>query len=68
MAGSCEDANIVWRVAWKPGYGSPHCFLDNALAKRLPHNEEQQLGTLPDNDWIVTLVHGVRYKVLQEPT
>jgi hypothetical protein len=32
--------NILWRVAWKPGYWSPDCSLDNALAKRLPHNKQ----------------------------
>jgi hypothetical protein len=58
----------LWHVAWKPGYWNPNCSLDNALEERLPHNEQQQLGTLHDNDWIAIVVKDIHYKGLQEPT
>jgi hypothetical protein len=45
----------------------PALSLDNTLAKRLPRNKQQQLGTLHD-DRIVTVIKGVHCRVLQEPT
>jgi hypothetical protein len=43
-------------------------YINNALEKRLPHNEQQTVRTLHDNEGIVTVTEGVHYTVLQEPT
>jgi hypothetical protein len=38
------------------------CCRDNGVAKHVsPHNEQQQLGTVRDNDGILTVVEGVPY-------
>jgi hypothetical protein len=34
----------------------------------LPHNAQQTVRTLHDNEGIVTIIQGVYYRVLQEPT